>query len=364
VKRALVAAVLIAALTAAGSASARTYTLFAGKAGSSSGATWQNLNDFFPHTLSVRKGDKVKVVSNFFHTATILGSANPANFALLGPDPAGSTYAATPPDAAGAPWFFNTLTKFLYNPLVFQPGGGTTVTSRTATYNTGVLVGGDFAPVFPGVPSNYTLTFNKVGTFTIVCLVHPGMAGKVVVKRQSARVPAPARAKVTANTQIAAGFVVTAGLASTSVPANTVYAGVGGNQTLLSFLPRSITVPAGTTVTFETKSPTEAHTVLFGPMSFLGPFMGATDMLPFTAGSPNQVFPFNVYGSDPAAADGSYTYTGATMHGDGTFATPVIDLDPNSPPGTSVKVKFTVPGTYTYFCQLHGPAMAGTVVVT
>ncbi len=52
------------------------------------------------------------------------------------------------------------------------------------------------------------------------------------------------------------------------------------------------------------------------------------------------------------------------MHGDGTFSTPVIDGDPNSPPGTIAKIKFTVPGTYNYFCQIHGPAMAGTVVVT
>jgi plastocyanin len=29
-----------------------------------------------------------------------------------------------------------------------------------------------------------------------------------------------------------------------------------------------------------------------------------------------------------------------------------------------VKVTFTKAGTYTYFCPVHGPDMAGTVVVT
>ena len=362
-KRALFVAVIVAALAVAGPASAKTYTLFAGKAGPSGGSTWSNLDDFFPHVLTIRKGDKIKVVSNFFHTATFLGSASPATYALLGPDPAGGTYAAVPPDSAGAPWFFDPLRKFINNPLVFLAGGGNTVSNKTSVYNSGVLVGGELAQVFPSAPSNYTFTFNRIGTFAVVCLIHPGMAGKVVVKRQAARVPSPANARVTANTQIAAGFVKAGALASTAVPANTVYAGVGGTETLLSFLPGSITVPAGTAVTFENKSPSEPHTILFGPKSFLGPFIGATRLFPFAPGDPNQVIPFNVYGSDPAAADGSYTHT-PTMHGDGTFSTPTIDTVALSPPPSSVTIKFTVPGTYTYFCQIHGPAMAGSVTVT
>jgi plastocyanin len=347
-------------LAVAGPASARTYSLFAGQqaappAGTAAGA---NLNDFFPRVLTIRKGDKVKVSSTFFHTATFLGSANPATYGLLGPDPAGGTYAGVPPDSTGAPWYFNTLGKFVYNPLVFSPGGGHAVRNRTSVYNSGVLT-----PIVPGGPTTYTFSFPKIGTYSYVCLIHPGMTGKIVVKGQSARVPSPASARATARAQIAAGWLKATALASTQVPANTVYAGIGGRDTLLSFLPSSITIKAGESVTFENMSPTEVHTMLWGPTSFLNPFIAATDLFPIPPGAPNQVIPFSIYGSDPPAADGSYTYT-PTMHGDGTFSTPIIDDDPNIPFLSSAVVKFTVPGTYTYFCQIHGPSMAGTVTVT
>jgi plastocyanin len=255
------------------------------------------------------------------------------------------------------------MTKFVYNPLAVQPGGGNVVSSRTSAYNSGILVGGEYAPIFPAAASSYTLRFTRLGTYTIVCLVHPGMAGKVVVKGLNARVPSPARARATANAQMAAGFAKAAALESTKVPAGTVYAGIGGTETLLSFLPGSIMVKAGQSVKFEVKSPSEAHTVTFGPPSFLVSFSSATDFIPFAPGDPNQVRPFDIYGSDPPGADGSYTYTGATMHGDGTFSTPVLDEDSNTPNPSSATIKFTVPGTYNYVCLLH-PFMTGTVVVT
>ena len=61
--------------------------------------------------------------------------------------------------------------------------------------------------------------------------------------------------------------------------------------------------------------------------------------------------------------NGTYTYTGNTMHGNGLFsATPVMDLDPKSPLPSEVKVTVPNPGTYNLICQIH-PFMVATLDV-
>jgi plastocyanin len=117
-------------------------------------------------------------------------------------------------------------------------------------------------------------------------------------------------------------------------------------------------------VTFLSKSPTEAHNAAFGGDSeWLKGFMQATDLIPTAPGTPNQVSPFFPFGSEPP---GAYVYTGSN-HGNGFLATPVTDEFPGDPPvgpPQAAQVTFTVPGTYHYFCQLHGTDMDGDIIVT
>ena len=81
-----------------------------------------------------------------------------------------------------------------------------------------------------------------------------------------------------------------------------------------------MTVKAGTTVTYVNKSPTEVHNLVFGPKKYILGLEKKTDLLPDRPdGSPNQVSPFLIYGSEPK---GKYSYDG-TNHGNGFFATPL-----------------------------------------
>jgi len=279
---------------------------------------------------------------------------------LAVPDP-GQTYSGIL-DPQGNPFFFNGQQKFKYNEAVFGPVGDKVV-DDTGTHSSGA-----FAPSEQG-PGSYKLTFKRKGTYQVLCLLHPGMKQTVTVLKKKAKgadKPAKVRSKVAK--QAAKLYKAAQTAADQAVPANTVYAGVESKQaTLLAFAPKTLTVPAGTTVTFALKAPSEVHNMVWGPTGetgFTTTFAAQTDLLPLGPGAPNQVSPPFLYGSEPAPG-GVYTYTGQN-YGNGFLFTPLMDDAPGDPPaglpGTT-QVKFTTPGTYSYYCQIHGDAMSGTVVV-
>ena len=69
--------------------------------------------------------------------------------------------------------------------------------------------------------------------------------------------------------------------------------------------------------------------------------------------------PILPYGTDPK----SVAYEGNATHGNGFFATPLTAAAPIGLPRSS-RVTFATPGTYKYFCWIHGPDMGGTITVT
>lgn len=355
---------LIAAVTAA----AALLTVAAGTAGA---ATWQVdlgitskppagtpketfLNQFFPGTLQVNVGDKVRFTSATFHTSTFLGGTPQP--ALFLPDPAGSKYDGIN-DAAGAPFYFNGLAKLIYNGAAFGPVGGKAIPGK-GLVSTGVL-----SPGPNGKPVSATMTFGKVGAYKLLCLLHPGMVGNVVVRAKGVVVPDANAVKQKASAELAAAWAKAKPLAATKTPANTVYVGVGTKTTLFAMLPKQLTVKAGTTVNFVNKSPSEPHNVAFGPKKYIEGLMKKVDLIPAGPTSPNQAPPFFPYGSEPP---GGYTYDGAN-HGNGFLTTPLTDNQPGVPPRGlpgAARVTFTKAGKFGYFCLLHGPDMAGTIVVT
>jgi plastocyanin len=367
-RRLVLAALAVAVLAVAGPAAAATYTMQVGEKGFPPEGVPESttLNDFFPRVLNIHAGDRVKFRNLGFHTATVLGNVDPATLGFFMPDPAGGTY-DTDPDAAGQPFFFEGLAKFVYNVAVATPSKSSVVRNKNSFVNSGfaLLPSEGENPDDPPVPGTYTMTFQRTGTYTVVCLIHAGMERKIVVKPRRAKIPSRAAVNARINRQIDAAYEGAIEHSQATPPANTVYAGIGEDATLLAFLPQSITVPAGTTVDFVSMSPGEPHNVVFGPMDWLEPFFLADDLFPAGPGDPNQAHPFFIYGSDAPGADGVYTYSGATQHGNGVFSTPLTDGDPGVPTlGSTARVKFTVPGTYDYFCLLHGPFMSGQVTVT
>jgi plastocyanin len=314
-------------------------------AGSPKGAT---LNQFFPANLAINAGDNVTFTAFGFHTVSYL--AGKPRQPLVGPAQ-GATYTGIN-DSAGQPFYFDGQQAFSYNLSVFGPLGPKTISGKTPA-STGAI----FA-TSPKKPAKATYSFPKVGTYKILCQVHPGMEMSVVVKPQGTSVRSAEEVAATAKAQTDVAWAKAKVLANKKVPAGTVTMGIGGKTTILDFLPAVSTVKVGATVRFVNRAPSEPHNVGFGPRKYLEKFMKQTDLFPMGPGSKNQVTPVFVYGTDPKG-----TPYDAANHGNGFFATGLTDGQRGGLPN-SVRVTFTAPGKYHFICMLHGPDMAADIRVT
>lgn len=355
-RRVLIAAVLagLAALALGGTAQGATWKVLVGEqtkppAGSPKGTT---LNQFFPGSLQVNAGDQVAFQSRGFHTVSYQGRGPlkwPAGFI---PDPAKGTYEGIV-DSAGQPFYFDGMPKFVFEVPAFAPLGPKVIAGSTAV-SSGVIVPGP-----NGKPVTATYAFPQTGTYAILCNVHPGMRMSVAVKAAGAPVPSAQDVARRAAAETQAAWAKAKALAATKVPANTVYSGLGSKTTILGFFPKELRVKAGTTVSFVTKAPSEVHNVAFGPKKYVERFSKQTEFFPMGPGGKNQVAPVHLYGTEPR---GTYTYDGKN-HGNGFLVTPLTDAAPGGLPNVW-RITFTAPGKFHYICFLHGPDMAGDIVVT
>ena len=309
------------------------------------------INQFLPSRVVIAAGDSVTFSSASFHTVTYA----PKPFPLFLPDPAKGSYSGLD-DAAGTPFYFNGKGKFIYNPQALGPFGPKTISGTTAVSSGALSPQGPKSP-----PATATYAFPKPGTYRVFCTIHPGMKGTVVVKPAGSAVPkTPDQVKAQALQAQTAAYPKAIALNNTKVSApNTVAMGVGGRVAMIAYYPKVLKVKAGTTVTFVNKSSSEVHDIVFGPKKYVQQFQKQTDLFPTGPKSPNQVAPVLPYATDPMP----YTYDGTATHGNGFFATPLTSGAPIGLPHAS-RVKFTTPGTYKYFCWIHGPDMSGTIVVT
>jgi plastocyanin len=263
-------------------------------------------------------------------------------------------------DVDGTPFWFNGQPRFVFDLSVAAPAGGKAVNSRTKYVSTGFLPQG---PKAKGV----TLTFPKAGSYTFVCLLHPGMVGKVNVKPKAAKVPSVAAVARAARKAEADGWARIKAAQKAKAPANTIISGPavrlgGGDVNDFTIKPAKLTVPVGTTVTVRTDSNTEPHNLGFGPKEFVEALVKANNLFPEGPGSPNNVAAYDLYGSENPATlvNGTYTWDGT-----GFLALPATDASPlTSALVRSHKLTFTAPGTYEALCLLHYPDMKATITVT
>ncbi len=285
-------------MTAHAAQPARTWHVVAGGATPDSAVT--NMS-FYPSTITIDVGDSV--------TWTIQGDAHTVSFLSGAPQP-------SPLDPASQ-----------------APAGGTTYDG------TGIVSSGIIPPV-PG-HNTYTLTFTKAGTFGYACLIHPGMVGTVIV--QPAGTPYPMtqaqydEAAAVASQQDLAAGVTAMNTATTTTSKNAngstnyqVLTGTSaGRASVMRFLPNTLTISVGDSVTWTNPDMMDPHTVTFAPDGKYPEFP-----------SP-QAF---------APAGGS-TYDGSTFTNSGL----IMPMGSPAVPGTteSYTLTFTKPGVYTYHCLLH-----------
>jgi plastocyanin len=296
-----------------------------------------DINAFFRTRTTVHVGDTVSFQFRGFHTVDLPGTAG-TPLPLILP---GSTL-ATGNDAAGNPfWFSGHLPSVGFNPALLAR-------SKATTYNGSARLESGFGQSKP-----FNIKFTKTGSFKFYCDVHPGMVGTIVVKPKSATIPTAKQDTAATTAQVTADVKAAKTLPQTKLPADTVSLGktAPGGVELFAMFPATLTVNAGTTVTFQmSKKSFETHTATFGPQSYLGPLERSFE---------GAISPAAAYPSDPTQP---ITLTPAS-HGNGFANTGV--LDPFAATKTipsSSQIDFTTPGTYRFVCLIH-PQMVGTIVV-
>jgi plastocyanin len=309
-------------------------------------------NAFFRRVITIHKNDSVRWQLNGFHTVTFVPAGEPLP-GLLVPD--ASNLVTGLNDAANNPFWFNGQPTVGFNLQAALPQGGKTL-NPTAIENSGL-------PLAPGAPPPYKLKFKKKGTFSYVCLVHPGMAGKVKVVGAARTIPSARKDKRAAAREVKATLErvqrLTTGLGTEDLD-KTIQAGNDrlSGATVYRFFPPNPTYKVGDTVTLRmSPNSTEAHTLTFGPTNGKDAY---NDVLAasFEGPAPDARA---IYPSEPPPA-GIPSYNGAN-HGNGFFNSGALDDDAASPLPTSTKVTFTGPGTFSLICLIH-PFMTNTVTVT
>jgi len=352
----VVAASVLALLALPASAGAATKVVYAGPpavtkqiAGKVIGAAGLNpqsfvkkynpdVDNFFLHRVTINTGDTVSFQIEGFHTVDLPGKSG-EDLPLIVPGP--TVHGAK--DAAGNPFWFNGKVPSLGpNPVLFAPSTATTY-DGTARVDSGL-------PLGPPKPLN--VQFTKPGVYKYFCDVHPGMVGYVVVKPKGATIPSAAQDKAALVNQIRGDVKTAVKISKNRQPAHTVdlgQSGKGGVE-LLAMFPSTLTVKAGTRVTFSMSPHSrEVHTASFGPKAYLKPLANSFN-------SP-VISPIAGYPSAPS----SIVLTPAS-HGNGFANTGILDRDSGTPAPATNRIDFKIPGVYHYQCLIH-PFMHGTIVV-
>ena len=315
--------------------------------------------DFFPSNVTIVAGDSIKFDPVAFHNVDI----PPKGGKIIAQLAQGAPITGVN-DAAGSPFWFSDkgLPNFAFAPELQNQSNGLgqhliyTGAKRVISHIP-LNTANPFGTLKPMV-----VKFPKPGTVTYHCDLHPGMKGTVTVLKKGKTAPTAAADEKALAKQVAAEFKVAKTLRDAKAPANTMYvgyAGLKGKVEYFNFLPNTLTVPVGTTVTFQMSPGSfETHTATTGPGDYL---IDPTSYIGAIADSFNlsQFDPRGVYPSDQIGTIGTLT---PTSHSNGFWNSGAMDTQAATLPQSSAKVTFTAAGTYRFACLVH-PVMRGTVIV-
>ena len=283
--------------------------------------------DFFPHSATIHVGDSVRFSATAFHNVDIPAKGKKPVDLLV----RRVRTSAAPIDAAGAPYWFNGLPNFGFNPALISgvpPVNYDPFKTAKGKGNFFTYTGkkGVATPIpFGDNPKPLTVKFTKAGTVKYYCDLHPGMEGVVKVLPKSKKIPSAKADAKALKAQIDRDFKIAKTLKDQKPPANTINVGNAGKFGVeyFSFLPGTTTVPVGTTIKFQiTPLSYESHTATTGP----GEPDREPQQLPGASSrrrsSPSSSCREGIYPSDPFGTVGTVT---PTSHGNGFWNSGALD---------------------------------------
>jgi plastocyanin len=308
---------------------------------------------FLPNEIWIQQNDSITWTSkaNEIHTVSFLKQAS-----------------------GGAPAAGTTRPSFPAGCTDGAQGGATPATPNPSSFtggscvNSGLLVGGQ----------SFTVTFPTLGNYKLVCLVHQDMTGAVHVLPSAAALPyiqsdydklaAEEANDLINDTDSAKAQNGNPGTGTNQVIITGELLASGGGKAhlaIMRFLPTKIVVHAGDTVEWTNIDPAVPHTVTFSPAGVQGTVLEPAAGVPIGVsldadGAWHGTLP-NAQGTAAACGAGTSCFN----PGPGLVsAAPQDQVNQTALGKTRVRVTFTTPGTYDYYCILHDDlGMAGTVVV-
>jgi plastocyanin len=350
----LTACTAVLLLVGSAAAEAATRSVYMGtppQAGRSFERLLTDVNDYFPHTTTIRQGDSIRFLPVGFHNVD-LPARGEDPLALA--SPTGEKVAGIN-DAANAAFWFNGQDQLGFTRELGQSGFG-----KRFTYDGSERVNSGLP--LAERPKPMTVRFDRRGTFTFLCNVHAGMKGRVRVRAKSADAPSNREHNRAVTRQIERSLRTARGLEDVDAPANTFNVGVAGAGGVerLAFGPERLQVARGTTVTFRMSPRSyDVHTATSGPGD---PERQASSYLGQIAASFQQPV-FDQRGAYPSEPPGTVASLSPTLHGNGFWNSGVMDTTNASPLPRSNKVRFDTAGSFTFYCLIH-PFMKGTVDVS
>jgi plastocyanin len=349
VLHAVVAAAALAGATSAGAATKDVQMGPPPSAERSLKALRSEANAFFPATVAVRVGDRVRFVPNGYHTVD-LPPRGGGPLAFLVP----SGPATDGPDAAGRQFWFRGFELLVVHPKLLSSAGGRTQSyDATRRLNSGLPTNDDYKPL--------TVRFKRRGSYTYFCNIHQGMTGSVRVLPRTSRAARAADDRKRVSRQLRDAIRTAKRLAGKRTVARLINVGRSGRGGVerFAFSPSASTVPVGTAVTFRVSTGSRvAHTATTGPGSPLQPGSYLGELARSLQGSGVNLAA--AYPSEPPTL-GAVTLT-PRSHGNGFWNSGVMDGMASTPTPNSNRVRFGERGTYRFFCLLH-PAMSTVVTV-
>jgi plastocyanin len=300
---------------------------------------------YFPHTVTIHKGDTIHWIqnSNEIHTVTFLAGADIVDFPLIVPAVAG----------APAVLMFNPVDVFPDSPIDGMYDGTTFVNSG--------LMG-----LAEGQVKEFSLTFTEEGEFDYICLVHGEiMTGKIIVVPDDEQIKSPNQVAAQANKQIAkqlsmVSMVYKDAEAMIQEPVEnmdgsmTYYVMLGygeGQIMLMDFFPQHLVVKPGDTIEWWFPPDNETpHTVTF--------LNGAT--------APDLAVPYEDGGQFYLLINNEFLFPsnlGMSLTREGVYSSGLMNPLPPPAPLYTLEIGNIV-GLVHYECMLHDESgMTGTITV-
>ena len=312
-----------------------------------------DVNAFYPKKIKVAKGDTVSFEIRGFHDVYFPGRGKRAP-GLVSPD----SPIAGVDDAAGQPFWFNGQPRLIVTPALMGPAGDAEVDGGRAADGSGL-------PLDDGPPPPYEVEFTKKGSFSYFCNVHDGMKGKVTVLNKRKRVPSTSRDAAKAKKQFAKDLATLKRNDRFDGPSGAnVQVGNDTKRTaFFRFFPGTQTATVGEPVKFNFAGTSgEIHNIAVGPKDYLDAQAEGIFAPDMSTTPPALVLnPIIFYPSDPPNAFPAWS---PALHGNGFINTGALDTVGATPQPSQATIAFSQPGTYSYYCLIHYPDMAGTIDVT